>query len=39
MGVFMARGDVEWYILFPLVIIGGFIGDSIGFALGRLFSN
>ena len=39
MGVFMARGDVEWYILFPIVIIGGFIGDSLGYALGYLFSN
>ena len=39
MGVFMARGDVEWYILFPLVIIGGFIGDSIGYSLGHFLSN
>jgi len=39
MGVFMARGDVEWYILFPLVIIGGFIGDSLGYGLGHLFSD
>ena len=39
MGVFMARGEVDWYILFPLVILGGFIGDSIGYFLGGFFSN
>ena len=39
MGVFLARGDVEWYWIFPLIIAGGFIGDSTGYFLGKLFSN
>lgn len=39
MGVFLARGEIEWQILLPLVIIGATIGDLIGYTLGKFFSN
>lgn len=34
MGVFLARGTVDPYLLFPIVIIGAFLGDLLGYALG-----
>lgn len=34
MGVFLARGSVDPYILFPIIIIGAILGDLLGYALG-----
>ncbi|PID83454.1 hypothetical protein CSB11_01545 [Candidatus Campbellbacteria bacterium] len=34
MGVFLARGTIDPYILFPIVIIGAFLGDLLGYAIG-----
>lgn len=38
-GVFWARGDMDPFILFPLVISGAFIGDILGYSLGRFSSK
>ena len=38
MGVFLARGDIDALLLFPIVIIGAFLGDLLGYALGSFSS-
>jgi len=39
MGVFLARGDVDGFLLFPIVIVGAFLGDLLGYAIGSFSSK
>lgn len=38
-GVFWARGDVDPLILFPIVILGAFMGDILGYVIGKVSSG
>lgn len=38
-GVFWARGDVDPFILFPIVILGAFLGDILGYVIGHFSSR
>lgn len=38
MGVFLARGDIDAMILFPVLIMGAFLGDLLGYAIGSYSS-
>ncbi len=39
LGVFWARGDIDPFLLFPLVILGATLGDLLGYALGSYSSK
>lgn len=38
-GVFWARGDMDPFILFPVVILGAFLGDILGYTMGHFSSG
>jgi membrane protein DedA with SNARE-associated domain len=39
LGVFLARGDLDPFIIFPVLIMGAFLGDLLGYALGSFSSK
>lgn len=38
-GLFAAQGHLDWRILFPVVLAGGYLGDLTGYFIGYVFGE